>query len=546
MPPMKRSAKRARPALRQLGQFMTPPLLARRLVADMDLASDTTILEPSFGDGSFLVPLIERLIELRSGSPRERYVAVMEQNLYGIELDEVLYQRALERIEARFGPLPKTHNLSCADYFRVPQLLVGGFDLVIGNPPFGGTFEAGIEDALDKRYGSYRGHKLKKETYSFFVAKAIEELAADGWLRFICSDTFLTIKTMRGLRELLLDTGQVTVADLPGAFDTTKQPMVVLDLESGSPAESASIRGCTLQRSAIATTPNFSLGLDPELAPLFGGPLLGEFVVGTGGMTIGRNELFVREIESDGTVVEPYELEFFDRPITVEGERERARLNHLSRRQLERIEREEAEGATRRAVRPRLLESPRRVRLPSPDYLPYNRASSGRVYAPPSHVVYWRDDGDAVLTFKRDGPWYLHGVGGRPFFKQAGLTWQLVAPRINARYLPDGYILDSGAPCAFLRDGVDARELFVILAWLQTDLATKLLKRVINHTRNIQGKDIERLPYPYWTPVEIRYRAAQLVELQLNAMMAGEPRDADLDEELNALFLPAEALAAAA
>jgi hypothetical protein len=525
---------------------MTPPLLARQLVAETALAADITVLEPSFGDGSFLIPLIERLIDLRSGSPRERYVAVMEQNLYGLELDEMLYHRALERIEALFGPLPKTHNLRCADYFRVTQLLFGGFDVVIGNPPFGGTFDAAIEDALDKRYGSYRGHKLKKETYSFFVAKAIEELTAGGQLRFICSDTFLTIKTMHGLRELLLDTGEVEVSDLPGAFDTTKQPMVVLDLKNGLPAESASIRGCTLKRSAIATTPNFSWGLDAELAPLFGGPLLGEFIVGTGGMTIGRNELFVRDIEPDGTVIEPYEFKFFDRPITVDGERERARLNQLSSRLVERIEREETEGATRRAIQPLLLKSPRRVRLPNPDYLPYNKASSERIYAPPSHVVYWRDDGEAVLTFKRDGPWYLHGVGGRPFFKKAGLTWQLVAPRINARYLPNGYILDSGAPCAFLRDDVDARELFVILAWLQTDLATKLLKRVINHTRNIQGKDIERLPYPSWTPLDIRYQAAELVEQQLNCMMAGEPRDTDLDEELEALFLPVGALAAAA
>jgi type I restriction-modification system DNA methylase subunit len=146
----------------------------------MDLAADTTVLEPSFGDGSFLVSLIERLVELRSGSRRERYVAVMERNLYGVELDKALYHRAIERIEALFGPLPKAHNLHCADYFRVPRLLDDGFDVVIGNPPFGGTFDAAIEDALDKRYGSYRGHKLKKETYSFFVAKAIEELAAGG------------------------------------------------------------------------------------------------------------------------------------------------------------------------------------------------------------------------------------------------------------------------------------------------------------------------------------------------------------------------------
>jgi hypothetical protein len=517
---------------------MTPPLLAARLVAGLGLTATSTVLEPSFGDGSFLVPVIDHLISKRSGSLRERYCAVMREQVYGVEIDSVLYRNAIERIERTFGPLPDEHHLVQGDFFRQERLLSGGFDLIVGNPPFGGTFDSDIEDDLDKRYGTYRSHKLKKETYSFFVAKAIEELAINGTLCFICSDTFLTIKTMRGLRELLLDTGEVAVRDLPDVFDGTSQPMVVLDFRLGSRSTLASICGRPLSRASMEATPNFSWGVSPDLVPLFDGPLLGEFIVATGGMTIGRNEMFVREIQPTGEIVEPCDFVFFDRPITVAGELERARLNRLSARRMRAVEEMAERGDSRRAVKAVLRAKPRRVKLPTPDYLPYNRSSSRRIYSDPTHAIYWRDDGDAVLTFKRDGPWYLHGVGGKPFFKREGLTWQLVAPRINARYLPAGYILDSGAPCAFLRDEIDRTELFVVLAWLQTALATKILKQVINHTRNIQGKDVERLPYPFWTSPQTRARAASLVEDAVATLTRGDQVDCALFETLDAMFKP--------
>lgn len=525
---------------------MTPAPLARQLVSELPLGVDATVLEPSFGDGSFLIPLIERLMALRTGTSRDRFTAVMTENLYGVEIDPIMYQRAIDRIEDTYGPLPGNHHLLCDDYFRVSPLLFGGFALIVGNPPFGGTFDPLIEDDLDKRYGNYGGHKLKKETYSFFVAKAISELRLGGHLQFICSDTFLTIKTMRGLRELLADTGAVSIADIPEAFSTTKQPMVVLSLCSSGPSATVRVRSQELPRELIETTPNFSWGLDLELAPLFAGGLLGDYLVCTGGMTIGRNELFVRRIEADGAIVEPFDFEYFERPITVKGERERARLHRLSLQQTTRIERQESEGVSRRAVRAVERATPQRIMLPHPDYLPYNKASPRRIFAPPSHVVYWRDDGDAVLTFKRDGPWYLHGVGGAPYFLREGLTWQLVAPKINARYLPSGYILDSGAPCGFLRPAVDDEELYIILAWLQTELATSVLKRVINHTRNIQGKDVERLPYPHWVAPQVRRQAGNLVRDEIKRCQSGERANDSLAAMLNDMFLPPIELSVAA
>ena len=64
--------------------------------------------------------------------------------------------------------------------------------------------------------------------------------------------------------------------------------------------------------------------------------------------------------------------------------------------------------------------------------------------------------------------------------------------------MPPGYILDSGSPCAFARDGVERDEIFFVLGWTLTDLASRVLKTAINHTRNIQSKDFERMPYPWW------------------------------------------------
>jgi Eco57I restriction-modification methylase len=489
-----RHAKRARSQQRQLGQFLTPASLARCVAAEPLARNPDTALEPSFGDGAFLTVMIEHYVVRESGSASARLGRVLNERVWGVEIDPNLYERALTLIRSRWGPLPREHNLVLGDYFRF-DAGARRFGAIIGNPPFGGTFDASIEDRLDRRYGSYRGAKLKKETYSFFIAKALEELAHRGTLTFICSDTFLTIKTMAGLRMLLMDRGRPVVTRLDQFSDETSCDMVTLSLQAGEPAGDATVCGQRVRREAMAATGNYSWTVSEADARLFAGPTLGDLMVATGGMTIGRNELFVRDIR-DGEIDEPLSFRFEQRPITLAEEVKHARLGKLSKRQQDEIRRHEAEGRSRRVVITEPRERPATVKLPHPDYAYYNKASGQRLYTPPTHVVYWKDEGDAVLTFKKTGPWYLRGVGGGPFFGREGLTWQLVAPRINARYLPPGYILDSGAPCAFLRDGIDEDELWFVLGWLQTRLASRILKDVINHTRNVQSKDIERLPYP--------------------------------------------------
>ncbi len=517
-------AKRARK--RQLGQFLTPPALAAQLVATLELTIHDRVLEPSMGDGAFVLPLIERFMALYTGPVATRLAQVLQRNIYGVEVDATLYARCLENIRRRWGELPAQHNLGHADFFRHHFAATNGgfgvftFTYIVGNPPFGGTLDPVIQDELDRVYGFRNGEKIKKETYAFFIVKSLDLLANGGRLRFICADTFLTINTMRGLRRYLMQQGEVAIRTLDEFSDETNHPMVVLDFAKTGAADAIMVNGLRTPRQQIELTANFSWRIADDLARYFAGLRLGDFVIASSGMTVGKNAYFVRAIEN-GAIREPYTFEYFDAPITLDRELSRARLGKLSAKQIEKIRRLEATGATRRNVRVVARPQPLTLTIPHPDYCFYNKGMPAIVYAPPTHVIYWKDDGDAVLTFKKNGNWYLHGVGGQPYFTREGLTWQLIAQRLYTRYLPPGYILDSGAPCAFLRPGVAHDELCFILGWTLTRLCNRLLKEVINHTKNIQSKDFERLPYPWWVAAPDRQAAIERVRHLVFAAQQG-------------------------
>lgn len=514
---------------------MTPMELSSQLCDPLELTDASRVLEPSFGDGSFLVSIIEKLLKIGPGTREVRLHRIFTEQLFGVELDDDLYESAMALLESKYGPLPDGHHLRRNDFFKelYPHEF---FDFIVGNPPFGGSFDVEIEDQLDREYGRWSGYKIKKETYSFFIAKALDLLKPHATLRFILSDTFLTINTMQGLRRRLASQCSNEIMALDFFSRETKYPMVVLTAVKQEATASLMINGISVEFEDIAKTTNFSWGINQDLIRYFQGDTLSKYVVCTGGMTIGRNEYFVRELTDDGTFFEPYDFTFYDKPVTLAEEISKARLGKISPAKQSQILRKEESGDTYRALLVKERVRPLKLQYPHPDYLPYNKANNAIVFAKPKHVIYWRDDGDAVLTYKKTGNWYLHGVGGKKYFKREGLTWQLISSRINMKYLPEGRILDSGAPCAFLREGVERKELWFILAWTLTDLATNILKTVINHTKNIQGKDVERLPYPWWVDKRDKSIIIHKTEELVRAAKAGEciarndPRLAEIEK----------------
>lgn len=486
-------ARKRREARRQLGSFYTPEPLASKIVAGLALRDGMRVLEPSCGDGSFVRALGRRASELKIT------ISVEAVDVDAAAVEACRASNPGAQVHAcdffQWSPYGVISRVSRAIYFSSVR---PEFDLVIGNPPFGGTIADHLHDPLDEICGVRLGEKIKKESYSFFIVKSIDHLKVGGQLVFICSDSFLTINTMRGLRRLLQSTGEVCVERLPFFSEETTQPMVVLSYtKTDRQATAVRVDGKTIAIDDIERTVNSSWSINEDMKKYFSGKVVGDVLVASSGMTIGNNELFLREVVND-RISEPYRFEFFDDPINLSREIERARNGILSPSKIADIRDQENRKVMRRNVRAVPLSSAQDISLPHPNYRPYNKATSDIVYSPPTHAVFWKDDGDAVYTFKKNGNWYLHGVGGKPYFGREGVTWALVASKLKLRYLPPGYILDSGAPCAFLRDGVSREELFFLMAWGLTEQANAILKTVINHTRNIQGKDFERLPYPTW------------------------------------------------
>ena len=518
-----RPPKRDRDRKCQLGQYMTPPNLAREIVSGLPVANAARILEPSCGDGAFLSAVIERIADDSADSGD----AV---KIVGVEIDPLLAEKSAAIVRRR-GVRAEIRR---ADFFReyLNQTALGAdgrgflrresFDLIIGNPPFGGTFDRDIEDALDARLGKRLGRKIKKETYAFFIVACLDLLRPGGRMALICSDTILTIPTMTGLRHLLMERGDVELRDINGFSEETDYPMLLLSFVKTERPGAVRRNGETVSDSAIRSTPNLSWGITPELSRLFSGPSLGDFFIASSGMTTGKNELFVREIDERDRISEPYSFEFYDAPITLDYELERARLGRISPKRRRELQAAEANGETERRLRVTPRDEPLTVQLPDPRYRPYNKANNRLLFSRPTHYIYWEDGGDAVLTYKKTGNWYLRGVGGQPHFGKDGITWPLVATRFNARYLPPGCILDSGAPCAFARDGVGRDEIFFVLGWLLTALANRVLKTVINHTRNIQSKDFERMPYPWWVDADGKTAIIRTIRAMIDESAGGK------------------------
>lgn len=510
------TARHARATKHRLGQYFTPAQLAEAIVRQAAPSREMRILEPSFGDGSFIFSLLQHI---EPDSPDQW----CSSHIDGCEIDGEVFKAFSANWESRFG-CPPPSSLKCLDFFRLERPAdFPGYDLIIGNPPFGGAFDPAIDSSLERCYGSRNGHKIKKETYAFFLVKSLEMLAPGGRLFFICSDTLLTISTMAGLRIFAESMGTVEIQHLPGAFEGTLQSMVLLQVTRAPKASPhISVFGQSIPRALLEATPNHSWLLRPSLAAYFTGKKLGDFMEATAGMTTGNNELFIREINGNGSVTEPYSFSMTQKPVRLQDAIANARNGRLSRTAAMRIAGEEAAGAVIDDILVKTRRKPVTIPLPSTDYAYYNKADKRIFYAPPAYVIFWRDNGKYVYTYKNNGKWYLHGVGGKRFFGRAGMTWQLISNRIRARILPPGYILDCGAPAAFLRPGIPEDVLYFIMGWCLTDLCTSLLKGVLNHTRNIQAKDFEKLPFPAWVDDARRKKAVSLVKSLTERARNGE------------------------
>lgn len=261
------------------GTFYTPPALVDNLVgmtveSGIDWAT-ARVLDPACGGGAFLAPIAIRMTEALRGVAPRFAVQQLSHRLAGFELDPLGGWIAQVITEAAVWPLCARANM------RLPRVVTvcdsldtnpeqhDGFDLVIGNPPYGRT---ALSSEQRSRYArSLHGHA---NLYGVFTDLALRWTRTGGVIAYVTPTSFLSGQYYKALRRLLEQEAPPVavdfVTDRKGVFEDVQQETLLATYRRGGDPTQARVHFITVQSESNATVNDagsFRLPADNPSAP---------------------------------------------------------------------------------------------------------------------------------------------------------------------------------------------------------------------------------------------------------------------------------------
>jgi hypothetical protein len=185
------------------------------------------VCDPAMGSGHFLVAVVRRLAELlaeQEPAPADERALrrrVAEHCIRGVDQSPLAAALARQCLWLDCS-LPDAPLRLPETKLRAGESLLGidwqrehpaGFDVVLGNPPWGSAAEA-ERTALRQRFPRTRG---ESERAVLFIELALELCRPGGRIGFVTPNTWLTLTRRAGLRERLLAAWQIELLSEHGA-----------------------------------------------------------------------------------------------------------------------------------------------------------------------------------------------------------------------------------------------------------------------------------------------------------------------------------------
>lgn len=170
------------------------------------------LLEPSFGGGDFLLPIIERLLSAwRAARPNGSALDELADAIRAVELHHDTFRSThaavvallkREGIAANAAATLADRWLSQGDFLLAP--LEGKFDFVVGNPPY--VRQELIPAPLLAEYRNrYQTMYDRADIYIPFIERSLSALSDAGCLGFICADRWMKNRYGGPLRSLVAE-----------------------------------------------------------------------------------------------------------------------------------------------------------------------------------------------------------------------------------------------------------------------------------------------------------------------------------------------------
>src|SRR3989344_4205521 len=296
---------------KKMGIYYTPSYIVDYIVKNtvgeyikdktIDEILDVNIVDPACGSGSFLLRAFQEVCNqieerLKKGEKAKtstftfynenrlslsQKISILTNCIYGVDLDEKAVELAqlnlLLRILEDETPTAHKHllpnlreNIKCGNsliddpkvagdkafnwHAQFPDVFRnGGFDVVVGNPPYGAELKEAEKISLKKRFiGDKTGN-----TASFFIFLGNFILKDEGNMSFIVPKQLTYTSSWIGTRKLLLNENLKYVIDSSEAFEDVELEQIIFIFKKQKKEDKKVIVGFSNSGRIIENTSNF-------------------------------------------------------------------------------------------------------------------------------------------------------------------------------------------------------------------------------------------------------------------------------------------------
>jgi len=489
-------------AKRLQAYYTKSPYITEYMVSRIGVMDEDRILEPCGGDGEFIAAI-------RAKNSRCRIDTFeVDTNAVGVLLDrfsessvrvfhgDVLWDRSLDRMVQEGG----------------------GYEKIIGNPPYGAWLEYEEREMLRRKYGTF----YSKESYTLFLYRALTLLKPGGVLSFIIPDTYLYLRSHENLRRLIFSEFQIDeILIFPSRFfpevSFGYSNLSILSLRRPLSAKELSKNVFRVKRGF--RDPEQLIG-EGDLSEVEESEFLQECVIRAYGAQLLFGEY--RDALSRGDLVALGDVADCVTGIYTGDNRRFLAIRRSSGASVagyQLIEEGDISYDCRRVA-------------PVPKtggYIPIVKGSSPNRYVRDLNPWLIKWDADALWHYANDKKARLQN---RDYYFRRGIAVPMVKSRQIRCTEFSGMVFDQSVVGVFAKDPDDHD---LLLAFLNTDIAVSLVNTV-NPTANNSANYLRRLPIPCLSSPDRR-------ELRdLVARLRVDPADEGLRARIEAIFKPYYAL----